>query len=191
VADSDAKSSLWQQAISVGRIVLEIIGGLTVVVAAVYGAYAHRDLVGWVSSDIEIHPLASTPLYMTFVAENNGNRAGSIGRVTGEFHFIGDDSAISAPLRLDVLEYDSGATVIKPGEQTIRVYFKDERRLQEVMGYFSSVKNIQKAECIFGFEIVNFNGSKDQKNVDEDCGRYFGEYLRMRNSSTITIPPNP
>jgi hypothetical protein len=190
VAASDANSP-WQQAISVGRIILEIVGSLTLIVGAVYAVYAHRDLVGWVSSDIKIYPLASTQLYMTFIAENDGNRAGSIGRVTGEFHFMGDDSIVSAPLRLDVLEYDSGGTVIKPGEQTIRVYFKDESRLQSVIHYFSSVKNIQRADCIFRFEIINFDGSSEHETLTEDCGRYYGEYLRMRNSAVVTFPSNP
>jgi hypothetical protein len=180
----------WPKIAAICQMVLAIIGGCAVVFGAIYGVYQHRDLLGFAASEIVVHPLASTPLYMLFAVENDGNKVGSVGRVTVEFQFEGDQKVFSAPLRLDVLEYEEGKTLIKPGEfQQLRVHFVDRDRLDSVIEEEKKAGIMKKAKCTFRFEIVNYDGSTAVRSLDLDCAQYFGEYLRMRNSTTIRVPP--
>jgi hypothetical protein len=127
---------------------------------------------------------------MLFAVENDGNKVGSVGRVTVEFQFEGDQKVFSAPLRLDVLEYEEGKTLIKPGEfQQLRVHFANRDRLDSVIEEENKAGIMKKAKCTFHFEIVNYDGSTAVQSLDLECAQYFGEYLRMRNSTTIRIPP--
>ena len=119
---------------------------LSVIVGAAFAVYNNRGLFGFKSSHIGIRPFGSTQQYLTFVAENTGNASGSIGRVTGQFIFQGDGGySRSNDLRLHVMEYEKGQTVVAPGStQTMRVNFSDEGRLRTVREYLSRMNRNQE-----------------------------------------------
>jgi hypothetical protein len=137
--------------------------GVSAIVGALFAVYQSRHLFGFRSSEIAIRPMASTRGFMLFLIENDGNGPASVGRVTGEFIFLGSErNARSAPLRLDVIEYGEGKGLIPPGmSQQLRVHFADSERQENAVNYLSNVGDILSTECNFEFEIVNFDGSRE------------------------------
>ncbi|MFN0192091.1 MAG: hypothetical protein ACKVP5_08965 [Aestuariivirga sp.] len=180
----------WKDLFAAVVKLLGIIALIGAAVGAIYAGYQNRHLVGIVSSTIEIRPLASTKAYLLFLAENSGNKPASIGRITGQFHFAGSGkTSTSAPLRLDVLEYDEGQIIVNPGAaQKIRVHFAITERLKTLLKHIADIETVERTHCLFEFEISNYDSLLEQKKVEFDCRRYAAEYLRMRNQATITIP---
>lgn len=163
------------------------VAGISGIVVAIYGIYDNRALFGFQSSEISIRPMASTRDFMLFLVENDGNGSASVGRVTGQFKFSGTKGKNqSAPLRLDVMEHSSGNGLIAPGAlQQLRVHFADPERLKTTVNYLSGVGQIRSTECIFEFEIINYDGSREVQKIAFDCREFMEEYLGMRNRSTI------
>jgi hypothetical protein len=189
-SDPRKREVVWPWVAVSAKNILAVIGGAGLIIGVILTVYQNRDWVGIKYSDISIRPSASTQLYMLFSAENDGNKAGSIGRVTVKFQFIGDSEVISYPLRLDLLEYAEGKTLIKPTDtQELRVYFANNERYDTVRKYIASVGKLKEAKCKFDFEVINYDGSRVDRLLDLDCAQYFGEYLGLRNSITIQIAP--
>jgi hypothetical protein len=126
---------------------------------------------------------------MLFLVENDGNRSASVGRVTGQFEFSGAErKSLTGPLRLDVMEYGEGKSLIAPGaSQQLRVHFADPERLKTTIKYLSGVGEIRSTACRFEFEIINYDGFREVQKIAFDCREFMEEYLGMRNRSTITI----
>ncbi|WP_143749705.1 hypothetical protein [Mesorhizobium sp. WSM3879] len=160
--------------------IVAAVAGLAVILGGVAAAYSHRDLFGFASSHVTVRPIASTKDYMRFLAENDGNRAASIGRVSGEFRFSGTlRSAFSGNLRLDLEQDDT--FVPAGGSQTLRVHFADRARWQTLESYLSSVGELKTSECTFGFEVVNYDGNRERLQAAFDCGQFLGQYLNIGN----------
>ncbi|RUW92063.1 hypothetical protein [Mesorhizobium sp. M7A.F.Ca.US.010.02.1.1] len=158
------------------------IGGLGVIVGGAVAVYSHRDWFGFATSYVTIRPIASTKEYMRFLAENEGNRPASIGRVSGEFHFAGTiKSTFSGNLRLDLEEGES--VIPAEGSQTLRVHFADRARFDTLESYLSGVGDLNDTQCVFGFEVINYDGHRERLQATFDCRLFLGQYLGIGNSN--------
>ncbi|MDG4904551.1 MULTISPECIES: hypothetical protein [unclassified Mesorhizobium] len=162
--------------------IVAAVGGLAVILGGIAAVYSHRALFGFASSHVTVRPIASTKDYIRFLAENDGNRPASIGRVSGEFRFSGTvRSAFSGNLRLDLEQDDT--VVPAGGSQTLRAHFADRARWHTLESYLSSVGELKASECTFGFDIVNYDGNRERLQAAFDCGQFLGQYLNIGNGN--------
>lgn len=141
-------------------------------------------------SRIEIIPSTSSRDYITLIAENTGNRPGSIGRVTVRFDFKGSTNrAISGDLRLDVREQEQGAIVVpRDSISILNVGFKSSDRKNNVLEQMRGVGELRSVECEYEVYIINYNGKESVSKLSTDCSLSAGEYLGLNNRSTIELP---